>query len=66
MEAVQDILDGQAVMGFNGPSYRASDFIRFNVLETALEQGRLRQTLGGPIWIRDDRHACRLRCSLVG
>jgi hypothetical protein len=44
-EAVQDILDGLAGMGFNDPNYLASDFVRFNVLEAAIEQGWLRPGL---------------------
>jgi nucleoside-diphosphate-sugar epimerase len=44
-DAIQDIRDGLTRIGFNDPDYRASDFIRFNVLGTALEQGRLRPDL---------------------
>ncbi|PRD42557.1 NAD-dependent epimerase [Phyllobacterium phragmitis] len=44
-EAIEDIRDGLTAMGFADPDYRASSFIRFNVLGAALEQGRLRPDL---------------------
>ncbi|RCS25921.1 NAD-dependent epimerase/dehydratase family protein [Phyllobacterium salinisoli] len=44
-EAIEDIRDGLTAMGFADPDYRASSFIRFNVLEAALEQGRLQPDL---------------------
>ncbi|WP_407865298.1 NAD-dependent epimerase/dehydratase family protein [Phyllobacterium phragmitis] len=44
-EAIEDIRDGLKSIGFADPNYRASNFIRFNVLGTALEEGRLRPDL---------------------
>jgi nucleoside-diphosphate-sugar epimerase len=44
-EAIEDIRDGLRSIGFDDPNYRGSSFVRFNVLGTALEEGRLRPDL---------------------
>jgi len=44
-EAIQDIRDGLTRISFNDPDYRASRFIRLNVLSTAIEEGRLEPDL---------------------
>lgn len=44
-DAIQDLRDGLTKMGFSDPNYRASNFIRLNVLREAREQNRLQSDL---------------------
>ena len=44
-EAIRDIRDGLTRIGFDDPDYRASNFIRLNVLSAAIERGRLEPDL---------------------
>lgn len=44
-QAVRDLQQGLVALGFRDADFRASDFMRLNVLQRALEQGRLRPDL---------------------